>query len=187
MDLGQFDDRDLGVDLGAGQAPQLGRREPGDLVGGEGGEAAGGEEDGAVLIGKGPGDDLGGVVGVAHIKVSLHVHHHFGVGDDHLMEQGQVRPSLHAALDPVEAVERVRRLRGRIPRQRVAKLAAVSGDLSAVATMRAAFDRRRQLMTAMLNEVPGVLCPLPEGAFYCYPSVKGLLSKEVAGRRPASP
>ena len=67
-----------------------------------------------------------------------------------------------------------------------AALAAVSGDLSAVATMRAAFDRRRQLMTAMLNEVPGVLCPLPEGAFYCYPSVKGLLGKEVASRRPAT-
>jgi aspartate aminotransferase len=67
-----------------------------------------------------------------------------------------------------------------------AALAAVCGDLSAVATMRAAFDRRRQVMTAMLNEVPGVLCPLPEGAFYCYPSVKGLLGKEIAGRRPAS-
>ncbi len=67
-----------------------------------------------------------------------------------------------------------------------AALAAVSGDLSAVATMRAAFDRRRQLMTAMLNEVPGVLCPLPEGAFYCYPSVKGVLGRELAGRRPAT-
>jgi aspartate aminotransferase len=67
-----------------------------------------------------------------------------------------------------------------------AALAAVSGDLSAVATMRAAFDRRRQIMTAMLNEVPGVVCPLPEGAFYCYPSVKGVLGKEIAGRRPAT-
>jgi aspartate aminotransferase len=67
-----------------------------------------------------------------------------------------------------------------------AALAAVSGDLDAVATMRAAFDRRRQLMTAMLNEVPGILCPLPEGAFYCYPSVKGLLGRELAGRRPAT-
>jgi aspartate aminotransferase len=67
-----------------------------------------------------------------------------------------------------------------------AALTAVSGDLSAVATMRAAFDRRRQVMTAMLNEVPGVVCPLPEGAFYCYPSVKGVLRKEVAGRRPAT-
>jgi aspartate aminotransferase len=67
-----------------------------------------------------------------------------------------------------------------------AALAAVSGDLSAVAQMRAAFDRRRQVMTAMLNEVPGVMCPLPEGAFYCYPSVKGLLGREIAGRRPDS-
>jgi len=67
-----------------------------------------------------------------------------------------------------------------------AALTAVSGNLDAVATMRAAFDRRRQLMTSMLNEVPGVLCPLPEGAFYCYPSVKGLLGRELAGRRPAT-
>jgi aspartate aminotransferase len=67
-----------------------------------------------------------------------------------------------------------------------AALAAVSGDLAAVATMRSAFDRRRQLMTAMLNEVPGVLCPLPEGAFYCYPSVKGILGRELAGRRPTT-
>ena len=67
-----------------------------------------------------------------------------------------------------------------------AALTAVSGDLTAVATMRAAFDRRRRLMTAMLNEVPGVLCPLPEGAFYCYPSVKGILGRELAGLRPAT-
>jgi aspartate aminotransferase len=67
-----------------------------------------------------------------------------------------------------------------------AALAAVSGDLAAAETMRMAFDRRRQLMTAMLNEVPGVVCPLPEGAFYCYPSVRGILGKELAGRRPAS-
>jgi aspartate aminotransferase len=67
-----------------------------------------------------------------------------------------------------------------------AALAAVSGDLSAVAGMREAFDRRRQLMTGMLNEIPGVVCPLPEGAFYCYPSVKGVLGREIAGRRPAS-
>jgi aspartate aminotransferase len=67
-----------------------------------------------------------------------------------------------------------------------AALAAVSGDLSAVAVMREAFDRRRQVMTAMLNEIPGVVCPLPEGAFYCYPSVRGVLGQEIAGRRPAT-
>ena len=67
-----------------------------------------------------------------------------------------------------------------------AALAAVTGDLSAVAEMRAAFDRRRLAMTTMLNDIPGVICPLPEGAFYCYPSVKGVLGKEFAGSRPAS-
>ncbi|GAB3885183.1 hypothetical protein GCM10027612_20160 [Microbispora bryophytorum subsp. camponoti] len=65
-----------------------------------------------------------------------------------------------------------------------AALAAVSGDLSAVAEMRAAFDRRRQTMVRMLNEIPGVLCPEPFGAFYAYPSVKALLGKEIRGRRP---
>jgi aspartate/methionine/tyrosine aminotransferase len=67
-----------------------------------------------------------------------------------------------------------------------AALAAVSGDLSAVAEMRAAFDRRRQTMTRLLNDIPGVVCPEPKGAFYCYPSVKGLLGREIAGQRPQS-
>jgi aspartate/methionine/tyrosine aminotransferase len=67
-----------------------------------------------------------------------------------------------------------------------AALAAVTGDLSAVEQMRAAFDRRRQLMTSMLNDIPGVVCPLPEGAFYCYPSVKGVLGRDIAGSRPAT-
>jgi aspartate/methionine/tyrosine aminotransferase len=67
-----------------------------------------------------------------------------------------------------------------------AALAAVSGDLSAVARMRTAFDRRRQVMTSMLNDVPGIVCPLPEGAFYCYPSVKGVLGRQIAGQRPTT-
>ena len=66
----------------------------------------------------------------------------------------------------------------------VAALAAVSGDLDAVAEMREAFDRRRQTIVRMLNEIDGVLCPEPEGAFYAYPSVKGLLGKEIRGKRP---
>ncbi|MBA2609964.1 MAG: pyridoxal phosphate-dependent aminotransferase [Actinobacteria bacterium] len=63
-----------------------------------------------------------------------------------------------------------------------AALAAVSGDLSAVAMMRAAFDRRRQTIVSMLNEIPGVTCPTPEGAFYAYPSLKGLLGRDIGGR-----
>ncbi|MFI6743303.1 pyridoxal phosphate-dependent aminotransferase [Nonomuraea sp. NPDC050451] len=68
----------------------------------------------------------------------------------------------------------------------MAALAAVSGDLSAVAEMRTAFDRRRQTMVRMLNEIPGVFCPEPKGAFYAYPSVKELIGKELRGRRPQS-
>jgi aspartate/methionine/tyrosine aminotransferase len=67
-----------------------------------------------------------------------------------------------------------------------AALAAVSGDLSAVATMRAAFDVRRQTMVGMLREIPGVECPTPVGAFYCFPSVAALLAKPLRGRTPQS-
>jgi aspartate/methionine/tyrosine aminotransferase len=48
--------------------------------------------------------------------------------------------------------------------------------------MKVAFDRRRKLMVEMLNDIPGVMCPTPEGAFYVYPSVKGLLGKEIRGK-----
>jgi aspartate/methionine/tyrosine aminotransferase len=63
-----------------------------------------------------------------------------------------------------------------------AALAAVSGDLSAVAEMKAAFDRRRRTIVSMLSEIDGVVCPMPQGAFYAYPSVKGLLGRDYDGR-----
>ncbi|HTW15943.1 MAG TPA: pyridoxal phosphate-dependent aminotransferase [Nocardioides sp.] len=63
-----------------------------------------------------------------------------------------------------------------------AAIAALEGDLSAVDEMKAAFDRRRRTIVTMLNEIDGVLCPTPGGAFYAYPSVKGLLGKEYGGR-----
>ncbi len=65
-----------------------------------------------------------------------------------------------------------------------AAIAALSGDLTAVHEMGVAFDRRRKLIVGMLNEIPGVICPTPTGAFYVYPSVKGLLGKEIRGKRP---
>ncbi|WP_326598572.1 pyridoxal phosphate-dependent aminotransferase [Streptomyces sp. NBC_01803] len=68
----------------------------------------------------------------------------------------------------------------------IAALAAVAGDLTAVERMREAFDRRRRTIVRMLNEIEGVTCPEPEGAFYVYPSVKALLGKEIRGRRPAT-
>ncbi|WP_026127587.1 pyridoxal phosphate-dependent aminotransferase [Nocardiopsis lucentensis] len=67
-----------------------------------------------------------------------------------------------------------------------AAIAAVSGDLSAVDTMRESFDRRRRTIVRMLNEIDGVVCPEPQGAFYAYPSVKGVLGKEIRGRRPST-
>ena len=67
-----------------------------------------------------------------------------------------------------------------------AALAAVSGDLTAVHEMRAAFDRRRQTIVRMLRDIPGVDCPQPMGAFYVYPAVSGLLGRELRGRRPAT-
>jgi aspartate/methionine/tyrosine aminotransferase len=67
-----------------------------------------------------------------------------------------------------------------------AAIAALTGDLSAVAAMREAFDRRRRTMVSMLTEIDGVVCPAPQGAFYAYPSVKGVLGREVAGRTPTT-
>ena len=64
-----------------------------------------------------------------------------------------------------------------------AALAAVSGDLVAVGEMRQAFDRRRRTIHRLLNEIDGVECPVPEGAFYAFPSVKGLLGRELRGRQ----
>ena len=68
----------------------------------------------------------------------------------------------------------------------IAALAAVSGDLKAVDEMKIAFDRRRVLITKMLNEIEGVNCPEPEGAFYVYPSVKNLLGKTFRGKTPTT-
>ena len=63
-----------------------------------------------------------------------------------------------------------------------AALAAVSGDLAAVDMMRQAFDRRRLTMHAMLNEIDGVTCLKPQGAFYCFPNVTGLLGRSIRGK-----
>ncbi|MCV9995526.1 pyridoxal phosphate-dependent aminotransferase [Paeniglutamicibacter sp. ZC-3] len=66
----------------------------------------------------------------------------------------------------------------------IAALAAVSGPLDAVAEMRTAFDRRRKAMVSALNAIDGVNCPVPEGAFYAYSDVRGLLGREIRGVVP---
>jgi len=63
-----------------------------------------------------------------------------------------------------------------------AAIAALTGDLSAVHKMGEAFDRRRKLIVGLLNDVPGFQCPMPTGAFYVYPSVKGALGKTIRGK-----
>ncbi len=63
-----------------------------------------------------------------------------------------------------------------------AAVAALTGDLSAVAEMRTAFDLRRKIMTSMLNAIDGVTCAEPEGAFYCFPNVQGLLGRSLGGK-----
>jgi aspartate/methionine/tyrosine aminotransferase len=63
----------------------------------------------------------------------------------------------------------------------IAALAAVAGDLSAVAMMREAFERRGQTMQRLLSAIPGITCSEPEGAFYCYPNVSGLFGRNLGG------
>ncbi|MEI6812460.1 MAG: pyridoxal phosphate-dependent aminotransferase [Actinomycetes bacterium] len=65
-----------------------------------------------------------------------------------------------------------------------AAIAALTGDLAAVHKMGEAFNRRRKLIVGLLNEIPGFECPLPTGAFYVYPSVKGVLGKTIRGKTP---
>ena len=62
-----------------------------------------------------------------------------------------------------------------------AALAAVSGPMDAVEEMRSAFDRRRRTMVRLLNEVPGVECNDPGGAFYAFPNLTGLLGRSLGG------
>src|SRR6478735_1635117 len=63
-----------------------------------------------------------------------------------------------------------------------AALAAVAGDLTAVAEMRDTFDRRRKVIWDLLSSIDGVYCPEPEGAFYAFPSFEGLLGHTFRGR-----
>jgi len=65
-----------------------------------------------------------------------------------------------------------------------AAIAALNGPSETVERMRQAFEQRRNLMVAGLNAIPGVFCPTPEGAFYVYPDVTGLLGRDWHGVVP---
>ena len=67
-----------------------------------------------------------------------------------------------------------------------ASIAALTGSQDSVEQMRRAFDRRRRTIVAELGKIPGVVCPTPEGAFYVYPDVTGLLGRSWGGVIPNS-
>jgi aspartate aminotransferase len=67
-----------------------------------------------------------------------------------------------------------------------AAMAALAGDLSAVAEMRVAYERRGARMHELLSAIPGVTCMAPQGAFYCFPSFERVLGREIAGQTPRS-
>ena len=67
-----------------------------------------------------------------------------------------------------------------------AALAALTGPQDDVEAMRRAFDRRRRVIVEELNKIDGVICPMPEGAFYVYPDVTGLLGRSWGGVVPTT-
>ncbi|GAA4265521.1 pyridoxal phosphate-dependent aminotransferase [Frondihabitans peucedani] len=67
-----------------------------------------------------------------------------------------------------------------------AALAALTGSQDSVEAMRQAFDTRRKTIVSELNRIDGVVTPTPEGAFYVYPDVTGLLGREWGGVTPTT-
>ena len=67
-----------------------------------------------------------------------------------------------------------------------AAIAALTGPQDVVEQMRLAFEQRRNAIVAGLSAIPGVICPTPEGAFYVYPDVTGLLGREWGGVTPTT-
>ncbi|WP_022857073.1 pyridoxal phosphate-dependent aminotransferase [Alloscardovia omnicolens] len=87
-------------------------------------------------------------------------------------------------LAPAEVAKAATKLQGHmtsnvsnVPQR--AAVSAIAGDLSAVAAMREAFDRRRHAIVSALNELPGVSCEMPKGAFYAFADFTGLLGKPL--------
>ena len=64
-----------------------------------------------------------------------------------------------------------------------AAIEALNGPQDFLETNNAAFKRRRDLVVSMLSAIEGVTCPVPEGAFYVYPSIAGLIGKSTASGR----
>ncbi|HEY0260839.1 MAG TPA: pyridoxal phosphate-dependent aminotransferase [Lacisediminihabitans sp.] len=67
-----------------------------------------------------------------------------------------------------------------------AAIAALTGPQDAVEAMRRAFERRRTVIVDGLNGIDGIDCPTPDGAFYAYPDVSGLLGRTWRGHTPTT-
>jgi aspartate aminotransferase len=86
------------------------------------------------------------------------------------------------AAGPVEIVKAMAKLQsqstsGAATFSQIAYATALSADQSCVATMRAEFERRGAHMWRRLTAMPGVRCPRPTGAFYCFPNVSTAYAK----------
>ncbi|CAB4370402.1 MAG: aminotransferase class I/II-fold pyridoxal phosphate-dependent enzyme [Actinobacteria bacterium] len=67
-----------------------------------------------------------------------------------------------------------------------AAIAALEGGLECVEEMREAFARRAILIHGLLNDIPGVACMVPQGAFYAFPSMEGLFGRNFGGVTPTT-
>jgi aspartate/methionine/tyrosine aminotransferase len=67
-----------------------------------------------------------------------------------------------------------------------AAIAALEGGLECVEEMREAFARRAILIHRLLNDIPGVTCMVPQGAFYAFPSMEGLFGRNFGGVTPTT-
>ncbi len=67
-----------------------------------------------------------------------------------------------------------------------AAIAALEGGLECVEEMREAFARRAVLIHGLLNDIPGVTCMVPQGAFYAFPSMEGLFGRNFGGVTPTT-
>jgi len=62
-----------------------------------------------------------------------------------------------------------------------ASVEALNGPQDFITKNKAVFQSRRDLVVSMLNQARGIVCPVPEGAFYVYPSCQGLLGRKTPG------
>lgn len=83
---------------------------------------------------------------------------------------------------PVELINAMRKIQSQSTSNpcsisQAATIAALTGDQDYLKDRAAAFQKRRDLVVSMINDIPGLECPTPEGAFYVYPSCAGLIGK----------